>query len=197
MKDASAVVSVLAVVVIVVVMILGALRSWSSEDGDAPEPMPTASGVGDGHSEGNVEDSAVDSSAPANVPATGSEHLADGDVPAHEEERVLRRAADFWRAFSLRDPRQRDQAIRQVAVPYLARLMQVRSTARIPIVEPDRQVIASGSFTEATVVSRAGTTWWYVTLIFDPVSENWSAQTYERATPGLIMAANRIAREGR
>lgn len=190
MRGVSAVVSAVAVAVIVIVMIVGALRSLPSGRSDVPDPVPT---VPD-HSDGHVEESLAP--APENQPPTGAAH-EERDLPPHEVEQIVQRATDFWRAFSVRNPEERDEALSHVAVPYLAQQMRVASTARIPIVEPDLSVLVSGSFTEATVVSRAGAAWWYVTLIFDPVPETWSAQTYERATPGLIMAANRITREGR
>lgn len=186
-------------VVIVVAIVVGIWRSVAEResaqpvDGPPVTPAATSSAPYEHHEDegGAAEESP--GPAPTNDPSTGTD--ADEHSKLSDEERavVLKRAEAFWKAFSVRDPEARDKALAKVAVPYLAERMSVESTSRIPEIAPVRSAIVNGTFSQATVVSEAkvnsGNEWWFVTLVFDPVPETWSAQAYEVASPGLIAAA--------
>lgn len=146
---------------------------------------------GDGH--GHEEDPSA-GPPPTNEPdRTGSDHDEDEDVPAAEKPRVIARTSDFWQAFSIRGPKNRDKALAKVAVPYLAKKMSVSATYRIPEVVVERSAIVAGSFSMAVSVSEAQSgEWWYVVFIYDPATETWNAQEYQKASPKMINDAELI-----
>ncbi|GAB3762635.1 hypothetical protein [Microlunatus parietis] len=193
-------------VVIVVAVVVGIWRSVASrapeESGEPPQPPAATTSAPYEHPGDEGASDTPTAPPPTNVPSTGTDADEHSLTPA-EEAVVMKRAAAFWKAFSVRDPETREQELAKVAVPYLAQRMSVPSTSRIPVITPVRSAVVDGSFSQATVVSEAiGSSqnkWWYVTLVFDPVTETWSAQAYEEASPGLIAAAQKIMKnmEGR
>lgn len=208
-SSSTGVVGITLAVVIVVAVVVGIWRSVAGGTPDQPAggpvtPAVTSSAPYEHHEDegGAAEESP--GPAPTNRPSSGTDADEHSSLPADQRAQVLKRAGEFWEAFSVRDPDERDTALAAVAVPYLAERMSVRSTSRIPVVTPVRSVIVDGTFSQATVVSEASgsssrNNWWYVTLVFDPVPETWSVQAYEEASPGLIAAAKQAMKktEGR
>lgn len=203
---------VAAVVVVVVVMVVGLTRGCLDSQppsavpqGSGPtittappasgEPAPPSSSTSTEEEleRGDGAEETPTAPAPTNQVSNpgGTDHDHDEETaPAEEIPALLERSNAFWTAFSLRDPAERDEALAEVAVPYLAKRMSVPSTERIPEVEPVRAAVVSGSFSTAVVVSEAADgAWWYVGFVYDPSTERWGAQEYERASPRMISDA--------
>lgn len=147
---------------------------------------------GDGHSH---DDDPSAEPVPTNEPdQEGSDHdHEDEDVPDAEKPRVIARTAEFWDAYSIRGPKKRDKALAKVAVPYLAKKMTVAETYRISEVTVARTAVVAGSFSMAVSVSEATSgQWWYVVFIYDPATETWNAQEYQKASPKMINDAEMI-----
>lgn len=203
-RSSNSLVGIALAVVIVVAVVVGI---WRSVAGGAPEgpvgaPVPPVASTPAPYEHHEDEGGAAEETPgppPTNAPSTGTDADEHSALPAKQQAIVLKRAAEFWKAFSLRDPDERDTALAAVTVPYLAERMSVRSTSRIPVVTPVRSAIVDGTFSQATVVTEATgssqNNWWYVTLVFDPVPETWSAQAYEQASPGLIAAAKQAMKK--
>ncbi len=207
-RSSSSLVGIALAVVIVVAVVVGIWRSVAGGASDQPvgAPVPPAVSSTPPYEHHEDEGGAAEETTgppPTNAPSSGTDVDEHSELPAKDQAVVLKRATAFWKAFSLRDPAERDTALAKVAVPYLAERMSVRSTSRIPVVTPVRSAIVDGTFSQATVVTEATgsstNNWWYVTLVFDPVPETWSAQAYEQASPGLIAAAQEVLKktEGR
>ncbi len=209
-RSSTSLVGIALAVVIVVAVVVGIWRSVAGGAPDQPVGAPVPPAVSSTppyehhEDDGEAAEETPSGPPPTNRPSSGTDAGEHGSLPADQEAVVRKRATAFWKAFSVRDPADRDTALATVAVPYLAERMSVRSTSRIPVVTPVRSVIVDGTFSQATVVSEATgsstrNNWWYVTLVFDPVPETWSAQAYEEASPGLIAAAKEAMKksEGR
>lgn len=206
-RSSTSVVGIALAVVIVVAVVVGIWRSVASrapgESGEPPQPPAATTSAPYEHPGDEGASDTPTAPPPTNVPSTGTDADEHSRLTPPEEAVVMKRATAFWKAFSVRDPAIRDQELAKVTVPYLAKRMSVRSTSRIPVITPVRSAVVDGTFSQATVVSEAiGSSqnkWWYVTLVFDPVTETWSAQAFEEASPGLIAAAQKIMKntEGR
>jgi hypothetical protein len=156
----------------------------------APPTEPPDAGLdqtdgGDPERPGNAE--------PTNTPTGRGSDTRHDRLPAGENTRLVRQAAKFWTAFSLRKPRDRKAAVAQVAVPYLAEQMAVDRTDRIPVLHVRRTAVLPSSFSSALTVSQmtAGG-WWYVVFVYDPDHETWMAQEYEQAPANLVSDANTV-----
>lgn len=132
---------------------------------------------------------------PTDVASPGGSDTHQDQVPAAEQPRLARRAAQFWNAFSTRDPDKRDKALAAVTVPYLAEQMMVDRTDRVPVLRPRRTAVVDGSFSSALAVTQMDSgQWWYVVFVYDPAEETWRAQEYEEATTTMARDAEALLR---
>ena len=161
----------------------------------SPPTEPTDTGPdltdsGDPERTGNPE--------PTNTPTGQGADSHRDRLPAGEATRLVRQSVKFWTAFSLRNPRDRNAAVAEVAVPYLAEQMTVERTARIPVLRVRRTAVLPSSFSSALTVSQmAAGGWWYVVFVYDPNQETWKAQEYEQASADMISDAEGLLRAER
>lgn len=209
--------SVVAAGVVVIALAVAAARFW------APAPDSTSSSTASAvPSHANPAGTTPSSTSPPTEPSAAELELTDGgdpdrphsveptnnptdhgsdthhdELPAGENDRLVRRAAQFWAAFSLRSPRDRKAAVAEVTVPYLAEQMAVDRTDRIPVLQVRRTAVLSSSFTSALTVSQMTSGgWWYVVFVYDPDHETWMAQEYEQAPPGMVSDAKAVLHRG-
>ena len=130
---------------------------------------------------------------PTNTPTGRGSDIHHDQLPAGENARLIEQAAKFWTAFSLRNPQDREAAVAQVTVPYLAEQMAVDRTDRIPVLHVRRTAVLPSSFSSALTVSQMTTGgWWYVVFVYDPDHETWMAQEYEQAPANLVSDADTV-----
>lgn len=192
--------------VVAIALIVGVIRAMGDDATEAgtPDPSgtppistrPSTTPTEDDHGDLEEDDGHADEPSPTytptNTPPTdGTDHHEDETVPESEHATIHKRNTQFWKAFSIRDPKKRDKALAKVAVPYLAEKMSVPRTDRIPVIVPERAAITAGSFSSAYIVTqdRDSGDWWYINFIYDPTDETWGAQMYEPAPTDMIADA--------
>ena len=151
-RTSTNVIGIALAVVIVVAVVVGIWRSVAGREPEQPAdvpPNPPAVTTTPPY-EHHEDDGEISQSPTAPHPHDDE----NNSLSAAERAVVLQRSVAFWSAFSLRDPAERDVALADVAVPYLAERMSVDSTSRIPVIVPVRSVIVDGTFSMSSICDK-------------------------------------------
>lgn len=146
---------------------------------------------------GPIEDGAGDEEGtpdPTPPPNTRTDEGGDHDaqMPEADRQKAISSAEQFWAAYSIRDPKARNEALRPLITAWLYERMAVDDTYRIPVVEPKRSAVVDSNYTSGVVVTQAADgQWFYVTVAFDPLAERWLVQRANPAPLHLIAKAQK------
>lgn len=192
-------VGIAVVTVLVVIGIVMVTREGPDPNAPTTPPVVTETPVPGAPSEsgGPIEDGAGDDeegepTEPPVPPNTREDEGGDEEtsMTAADKEKAITAGEAFWDAYSIRDAKKRDKALKPLVTEWLFERLSVDDTYKIPVIEAEESAVVDDNYTSGVVVTRSTDgDWYYALMAYDPGVDRWLVQRANPASLSLVKKA--------